>query len=60
MEALRSAASALGQGHIFENWLDLSSEEQEELLEDVKGIDLQYVTNVYKASTDAAGESKNR
>ena len=36
MEALRAAAEASGQGHIFSDWDSLSSAEQQALVEDVR------------------------
>jgi hypothetical protein len=55
MEALRTAAEAAGQQHIFSAWEQLPSAEQRALLDDLAEIDLHYVASVFRASTAPAG-----
>ena len=57
MEYLRSAAEEAGQGHIFDSWDALSSDERDALTHDLSDVDFQYISKTYKASTsESQGE----
>ena len=57
MEYLRSAAEEAGQGHIFDCWDALSSDERDALKDDLSDVDFQYLSKTFNASTsESQGE----
>lgn len=52
-DALRAAAAAAGQAHIFDDWDKLSASDRERLLSDVSQLDFGFVRRVFECSIAA-------